>query len=182
MAETELTKALKTSIWNATKKQGVFGCYEVTIGWFGSERVDYLTYDTKGIFRCYEVKISKNDFHSKAKNTFIGNFNYYVMPLELFVQVEKEIPKHIGVYIGSENHSAYSKKKAIKQELKVDKDVLKDSMIRSMNRDVEKVMKEGNEFIIQIYKRNITELERERNRYREEYWEAKRKLQEHGIR
>jgi hypothetical protein len=27
---------------------GVFGCFEVTIGFHGRERVDYMTLDTKG--------------------------------------------------------------------------------------------------------------------------------------
>jgi hypothetical protein len=176
LAETELTKQMKTSIWNATKKQGVFGCFEVTIGWFGNERVDYLTYDTKGIFRCYEVKISKADFHSKAKNTFIGNYNYYVMPYELYKQVKDEIPKHVGVYLGKTDHPASCEKRASKQVLKVDKDIIKDSMIRSMNRDVEKVLKEGNEFLVQRYKRQIKELEEERNNYRKQFYEARDKL------
>ncbi len=84
IAKTELTLTLEREIWRATNKQGVFGCFEVTIGWFGNERVDYLTYDTKGTWRCYEIKISKTDFRSKAKNTFIGHYNYYVMPQELY--------------------------------------------------------------------------------------------------
>jgi len=47
--KTELTIQLERDIWSATVKQGVFGCFEVTIGWFGKERVDYITYDTNGI-------------------------------------------------------------------------------------------------------------------------------------
>jgi hypothetical protein len=78
--ETEQTKQLKLKIWNTINKQGEFPCFEVTIGWFGHERVDMMSYDTKGIWRCFELKVSKSDFHSKAHNTFIGNYNYYVMP------------------------------------------------------------------------------------------------------
>lgn len=48
LAKSELTKQLEQQIWSATICQGTFGCLEVTIGWFGKERVDYLTYDTKG--------------------------------------------------------------------------------------------------------------------------------------
>lgn len=59
MAKTEETKRLEQSIYKATKKQGVFGCFEVTIGWFGKERVDYLTYDTKGIWRCCQLPTTK---------------------------------------------------------------------------------------------------------------------------
>jgi hypothetical protein len=176
VAETDLTKAMKLSIWNATKKMGTFGCYEVTIGWFGRERVDYLTYDTKGIFRCYEVKITKSDFHSKANNTFIGNFNYYVMPIDLYEEVKGEIPKHIGVYIGkSDGRAAYSIKKAIKQELKIDKNILKDSMLRSMNRDVEKVVNSSDELRVETYKHRLRETEKERDRYIDLYWDSLKK-------
>ena len=57
-----------------------------------------MTMDSKEIFRCFEIKISKSDFRSIHGHNFIGNFNYYVMPKELYVEVEKEIPKHIGGY------------------------------------------------------------------------------------
>ena len=98
MAKTEETLKLEKAIYNLTAKQGVFGCYEVTIGWFGKERVDYMTYDTNGIFRCYEIKVSKSDFYSKAKHTFLGHYNYFVMPTELYEEVKQDIPSHIGVY------------------------------------------------------------------------------------
>ena len=39
--KTEDTKRLEMAIWNATNKQGVFGCFEVTIGWFGKDE-DWL--------------------------------------------------------------------------------------------------------------------------------------------
>ena len=51
--KTAETVALEKAIRRATRKTGVFGCYEVTIGFCGRERVDYMTYDTKGVFRCY---------------------------------------------------------------------------------------------------------------------------------
>lgn len=55
--KTAETVALEKAIRLATRKTGVFGCYEVTIGFCGRERVDYMTYDTKGIFRCYDMKL-----------------------------------------------------------------------------------------------------------------------------
>src|SRR5690606_41305998 len=102
---------------------GVFGCFEVTIGWWGKERVDYITYDTKGIWRCYEIKVSKSDFYSKAKKTFVGHFNYYVMPDDLYEQVKDDIPNHIGVHNGFRVI-----KNPKKQKLKVNEQVLKDSL------------------------------------------------------
>jgi len=151
----------------------VFGCFEVTIGWFGSERVDYITYDTKGVWRCFEIKVSKSDFYSKSKHTFIGNFNYYVMPRELFEQVKHDIPSHIGVYI-----DGVSRKNAKKQELSIDEQILKNSMIRSLCREFDKQFKSGNPTLIEQYNRRERELERERDNYREKYWDLMRIGQE----
>lgn len=58
----------------------------------------------KGDFYCYEVKSSVADFHSKNGHNFIGDFNYYVMPEEVFAVVSKEIPYYIGVYIPEHMH------------------------------------------------------------------------------
>lgn len=160
--KTEETLRLERNIWEATHKQGVFCCYEVTIGWWGKERCDYITYDTKGIWRCYEIKISKSDFHSKAHNTFIGHFNYYVLTKELYEQVKDEIPNHIGVYLGD-----YCAKRAKKQELGVDEQILKNSMIRSLYREVEKLIKSGNTTTVGNLNSEISRLRREYQNYRD---------------
>ncbi|WP_195985347.1 hypothetical protein [Clostridium sp. D33t1_170424_F3] len=158
--KTEQTLALERLIWRATHNQGTFGCFEVTIGWFGSERVDYMTYNTKGEFRCYEIKVTKSDFHSKAANTFIGHFNYYVMPPELYAEVKNEIPAHIGVYTGET-----CVKKARRQELGADIHTLKDSMIRSLCREVQKQIASGRPTLIEQYKREVAEAKRN-----EKFW------------
>lgn len=173
IAKTELTIHLEREIWEATRKQGVFGCFEVTIGWFGKERVDYITYDTKGIWRCYEIKVFKSDFNSKAKKTFIGHFNYYVMPNELYDQVKEEIPKHIGVYTGG-----WCVKKPKKQELKVDEQILKNSMIRSLYREVEKVIKSENPTIVENLNKRLNKAKRDTEEYKDKYWKLMRIGQE----
>lgn len=173
MSKTELTLQLEREIWSATRKQGLFACFEVTIGWFGKERVDYLTYDTKGIWRCYEIKVSKLDFHSKNNNTFIGHFNYYVMTEELYEQVKDEIPKHIGVYI-----NGVCKKKAKKQDLKIDEQILKNSLIRSLYRDAEKLIKSKTPSIIELKDRQINYLKKEAEKHKQKYWDLFRKVQE----
>lgn len=101
--KTDETKRLEMEIWNATNKQGVFGCFEVTIGWFGKERVDYMTYDTKGTFRCYEIKVTKADFHSPCHNSFVGHLNYYVLPVELYEAVQDEIQGGTGKTVSAAN-------------------------------------------------------------------------------
>lgn len=173
MAKTDLTLELERKIWKATNKQGVFGCFEVTIGWYGSERVDYLTYDTKGIFRCYEIKVSKSDFHSKAHNTFIGHYNYYVMPLELYKEVKDEIPDHIGVYCG-----VRCAKKAKKQELGVADQVLKDSMLRSLYREYEKQYRSGIPMAIESLNQRLRRSEADKSQYYRKYWDLMRTGQE----
>ena len=165
MGKTDITKKLELDIWKATQKQGLFGCFEVTIGWFGKERVDYITYDTKDVWRCYEIKISKSDFHSKSHNTFMGNFNYYVMTRELFEAVKSEIPNHVGVYIEGD-----CIKKAKRQTLKVDEQILKNSMIRSLYREYQKILKSEDSTLIENKNKHIRRLERERLDITDKYY------------
>jgi hypothetical protein len=155
VAKTELTLELEKNLWKSTHKQGVFGCFEVTIGWFGSERVDYMTYDTKGIWRCYEIKVSKADFHSNAKKTFLGHYNYYVMPEQLYKEVKDEIPNYIGIHTGT-----HCIKNAKKQELTIDEQILKNSMIRSLAREYDKFINTCDKDYINRLQTRIAQLER----------------------
>jgi len=166
MAKTNLTKELEKRIYKATSKQGVFCCFEVTIGWFGTERVDYITYDTNDVWRCYEIKVTKSDFHSKAHTTFVGNYNYYVMPEKLYEQVKSEIPDHVGVYVGEK-----CVKRAKRQELSVDSQILKNSLIRSLSRDSEALMKLNDPNYINKLKTRIKKLESENQKIRRKYFD-----------
>lgn len=151
MGKSKKTIILENRLHDTVIKQGTFGAPEVTIGWFGNERVDFLTYDTKGVFRCYEIKVSVADFHSKNHNSFIGNYNYYVMPNELYEKVAGEIPDGIGVLCGYEsqnepfvhNGKTYWKplecvKKPKKMELSADRELLLGCLLRCLCRDAEK--------------------------------------------
>lgn len=139
----------------------------MTIGWFGNERVDYITYDTKGIWRCYEIKVSKSDFYSKAKKSFVGHFNYYVLPSEeLYEQVKADVPKHVGVYIGRN-----LVKRAKKQDLQMDEQVMKDSMIRSLYREAEKVIKSDNPAVVESLNKQLYRMTKDRDEYRRKYQE-----------
>lgn len=136
--ETELTKRIKAALWKHTDNQGTFGCEEVTIGWYGTERVDYMTYDVKDTFRCYEIKISKSDFRSKNHNSFIGHLNYYVFPENLYPETKEDIPDGIGVMLYSEDQDYMTLVKRPKRRApSVDIQILKNSMIRSLDREID---------------------------------------------
>ena len=58
-----------------------------------------LLEDNQFEWRCYELKVSKADFRSKAKLSFVGNYNYFVLPEALYHKVKEEIPSHVGAMI-----------------------------------------------------------------------------------
>jgi hypothetical protein len=76
-----------------------------------SVRVDYMKFKPqnntvsgieKGDFYCYEVKSSVEDFRSQNGHNFIGDFNYYVMPGDVFEAIKGEIAYKVGVLIPTE--------------------------------------------------------------------------------
>ena len=138
--ETELTKEIKAALWKFTDNQGTFGCEEVTIGWFGNERVDYMTYDVKDTFRCYEIKISKSDFRSKNHNSFVGHLNYYVFPEKLYSEISEDIPDGIGVILYCDSDMKLVRRPK-RRAPAADVQILKNSMIRSLDREIDKYRK-----------------------------------------
>lgn len=77
-------------------------------------RVDYMHFKPlnntvsgieKGDFYCYEVKSSVEDFRSDHGHNFLGDYNYYVMPVEVFEAVRQELPYWVGVYVPNQNGS-----------------------------------------------------------------------------
>ncbi|MDQ8304375.1 hypothetical protein Q3C63_11725 [Enterococcus faecium] len=146
--KTELTMQAEKCLWHETNRMGVFGCFEVTIGWLGNERVDYITYSTDNTIRCYEIKVSMADLKSKAKQTFIGDYNYLVITQDLWEKMqqdEKLMWKYYyqGIYIFSEKYTSMtSVKKAKKQQVTLGtRATILESMIRSMNREMHKFYK-----------------------------------------
>lgn len=117
--------------------------------------------------------MSKSDFHSKAKLTFIGHYNYFVLTNELYEEVKDEVPNHIGVYISGD-----LVKRAKKQELGVDEQILKDSMIRSLYRESEKILKSNEPSIVESMQRSINYQKRMYKEYYRKYWDLLREVQE----
>ena len=98
-------------------------------------------------WRCYELKVSKADFRSKAKLSFIGHYNYFVLPEALFDKVKEEIPAHIGVmvyhqYLSPDDQQMPGffsiEKKPQKQMLKVNEQALLFRLITAQAREVSK--------------------------------------------
>ena len=128
---------------------------EVTFDYATSNaiRVDFMRFSPvnntvsgieKGNFYCYEVKSSIEDFHSKNGHNFIGDYNYYVMPKELYEKVRKEIPYYIGVLVpdGINYHGDYCNLKSIKKAKRKDRNRPLSEMLlmmfRSCARDIER--------------------------------------------
>ena len=107
-ATTKLLSSLLEKHINPHNDPRIYMSKEVTFdyGTLNQVRVDYMRFVPinntvsgieKGDFYCYEIKSSVKDFHSKNGHNFIGDFNYYVMPLEVYQKVEVEIPYRVGV-------------------------------------------------------------------------------------
>lgn len=109
----DITKMLSLSLekhinpYNDTR---IYWAKEVTFDYATSSsfRVDYMKFMPvnntvsgieKGDFWCYEVKSSVEDFHSENGHNFIGDFNYYVMPEDVYGKIKNEIPYAVGVYV-----------------------------------------------------------------------------------
>ena len=181
ISKTKTTLELEKALWNTMIKLGTFGCFEVTIGWYGKERCDFITYDTKSIWKCYEIKTSVEDFHSKAAHTFCGHYNYFVMTKDVYEKIKNEIPTHIGVYIKS-GKQVISVKKAKKQELTIDEKMLKDSFIRSVFREAEKYYNLDDEDRIASLKRQLNYQKNQYDQYYRKYWDLLREVQnKHGV-
>lgn len=161
----ETTIKLEQAIRRCTSKVGVFSCFEVKIGFdydnlYG--RVDFLTMDTKNIVRCYEVKSSVADFRSKAKWTFVGHYNYFVLDSDTWEKVKDEVPNHVGVYVFG-TCVKKPKKQQVSEEMLT---TIRMSMIRSLSRDVDKLYKLENPRIIEQYESTIARLRNENYKLR----------------
>lgn len=89
--------------------RGKYWASEVTLdyGTLDVKRVDFIQFEPmnqmsvsgleKGIFTCYEVKSCKADFNSGFGKNFVGEKNYFVMPMSTYKEVISEIPYFVGV-------------------------------------------------------------------------------------
>lgn len=137
---------------NPKKDPRIYMSKEVTFdyGTLNQKRVDYMQFKPlnnspsgieKGDFYCYEIKSSIEDFKSKCGHNFYGDFNYYVMPEDVYTQVKDLIPYKIGVMVASTN-SLKSIKKAIRNDRNKSLPEMLLMMFRSSNRELFKIKKD----------------------------------------
>ncbi len=150
--KTPLTIQMEESLYYSCRENGDIVIEEVTMP-DDQGIVDTLScrLDVANQFewRCYELKVSKADFRSKAKLSFVGHYNYFVLPEKLYLAVQDEIPSQIGVLVF---HSYINKeigvpgyfttaKKPQRQELQVNEQELLYRLIASQAREVGKAKK-----------------------------------------
>lgn len=134
----EITKKLSNALERYINPHGdtrIYWAREVTFDYATSHaiRVDYMRFKPrnntvsgieKGDFYCYEVKSSVEDFHSGHGLNFIGDYNYLVMPEEVYVAVSNEIPHYVGVVVSDESswRNNYRDLKVIKNAKRRDRE------------------------------------------------------------
>ncbi len=112
MTRGEITKRLSElteKLINPHRNSRIYCAREVTFDYATGHaiRVDYMNFRPvnntvggieKGDFYCYEIKSSVEDFRSKNGHNFIGDYNYYIMPYDVYTKVSGAIPYKVGVY------------------------------------------------------------------------------------
>lgn len=148
--KTPLTIEMETSLYQYCIEQGGIVVEEVTMPEEHGivDTLNCLTkFDGTREWRCYELKVSKADFRSTAKLSFVGHYNYFVLPRTLYEEVQQEIPTDIGVlvyrpYTLEEEMPAPGTfviaKKARKQKLAVTEEALTNRFMASLFREVRK--------------------------------------------
>lgn len=141
----DLSERLERYI-NPNMDTRIYWAKEVTFDYTTSHRirVDYMRFNPlnnyasgieKGDVYCYEIKSCMADYKSGYGTNFIGDFNYLVMPQELYEQVKNDLHwKYVGVLcpIGNslevlKKPRRYSREKSIAEILL--------AMFRSANRE-----------------------------------------------
>lgn len=133
--KSEETYRLEEIITLATWEPGVVGCAEVGLGDDGI--VDYVTMEIgkERTIRCYELKITRSDFLSDAKKTFIGDFNFYVIPTELWGQVMNRIEPGIGCWCVDPDGTVRKMKRATRKKCTVNRGYVLTRILLALERE-----------------------------------------------
>lgn len=153
MSRSEITKRLSElteKYINPNRDTRIYWAREVTFD-YGTDhqiRVDYMKFKPvnnsvsgieKGDFYCFEIKSSVEDFNSKNGHNFIGDYNYYVMPESVYIQVKDKIPYRVGVLVPDDSWDIFKTLKCVKKVHRQDRarpvSEMLLMMFRSANRD-----------------------------------------------
>lgn len=151
----QITAALSDAVEkyiNPHNDPRIYWAKEVTFDYYTSHaiRVDYMRFKPvnntvsgieKGDFYCYEIKSSVEDFHSKNGHNFIGDYNYYVMPADVYAVVRNEIPHYVGVFVPSED--IWRSLTSIKKAKKIDRNRPVSEMLLMMFRSCARDSRRG---------------------------------------
>ena len=141
------TKDIENIAYNHFWRKGWYGVFEVAVprsivNKYHRERVDLLTYETTGIYRAYEIKRNKNDFYSGCAWSWIGNYNYFIMPYGLYEEVKQDIPDGIGVWVVREHSKSMECiKRPKRRELLCSSTDMMFSMMQAFSREYKKYRK-----------------------------------------
>ncbi|MBE6035622.1 MAG: hypothetical protein E7222_13135 [Clostridiales bacterium] len=140
-----IEKVLLSSCFGSNPKLATdYGTTEVTLNVFGitegRELVDFLSWNPKkDIYKCYEIKVTMSDFHSDAKKSWYGNYNYLVISKELYLEQtldewKCEVPSDVGIIVINLNTlKKETVKKASKRDISLEiRMMLKDSLLRTL--------------------------------------------------
>jgi hypothetical protein len=157
MTKTQATRDIEKALYYHLVKVGTFGVIEVGLDgyiwdpdnycWNGHEGhgiVDFITVDTYGIIRCYEIKVTLSDFNSKAKKTFVGDYNYFAVPEELAPKIESKVDRHVGIITVEMSgwHQVKFFRKAKRVDPLVSTERVKEVMFRAACREVDSAYKD----------------------------------------
>ena len=145
---TEVLSKLLEHYIDPNQDTRVYWAKEVTFDYTTDHkrRVDYMRFKPlnnsvsgieKGDFYCYEIKSCAEDFRSPNGHNFLGDYNYYVMPREVFAEIQTEIPYDIGVLVPDGN-TLKSAKKALRRDREKSMPEMLLMMWRSAARDARK--------------------------------------------
>ena len=158
-AITEELSRLTEKYINPTSDTRLYWAKEVTFDYRTENqiRVDYMHFVPMnntisgiehGDFYCYEIKSSVEDFNSKNGHNFIGDFNYYVMPFEVYEKVKNNIPYGIGVYVPFTDDFQVKHLRSVKTARRSVREKPLTEMLfmmfRSANREIEKIRRDQN--------------------------------------
>lgn len=139
---------------NPNNDTRIYMAREVTFDYYSQHRVrvDYMLFKPinntisgieKGDFYCYEIKSSVEDFQSKNGHNFLGDYNYYIMPLDVYEKVKDEIPYQVGVLVPDTDSFLREHLKSVKNSKRADRKhpaiVMLLMMFRSANREAMKI-------------------------------------------